>query len=92
MNDFLSVYLNAKAIHCNVVNCEPRFRAKGVAGILKYNDTKKALANKVDNDEQKNFEYLIDEKARVDLTSPWAIMIKIHYIFINRVLLIVFWH
>ena len=52
MRDIQTFIFYAKAMKCCVVNGEPWFRAEDVAAILEYNDTKKAIANNVDNDEQ----------------------------------------
>ena len=46
-------YFSAKAMKCDVVDGDPWFLAEDVAAILDYNDTKKAIANTVDNDEQR---------------------------------------
>ena len=45
----------AKTMTCYVVHGEPWFRADDNASILDYNDTKKALANNVGNDEKRNW-------------------------------------
>ena len=75
----------AKNMTCYVVHGEPWFRADDNASILDYNDTKKALANNVGNDEKKELAYFLDHKARVDLTSPWTIIRIIQYKSMNQV-------
>ena len=42
-----------KAFYFYVVNDKPWFRAKDVAAVLEYNDTNKAIANNVDNDDKR---------------------------------------
>ena len=53
--EFRLFNFNDKTVKCYVVNDNPWFRANDVATILEYNDTKKAIANNVDDDEQRNW-------------------------------------
>ena len=49
----IETFFYAKAMTCYVDNGDPWFWAEDVAAFLKYNGTKKAIANNVDNDEQR---------------------------------------
>ena len=64
MSEILTLNLNVKGVKCYVVSDEPWFRAKDVATILEYNDTDKATANNVDDDDKRELEELIDHENR----------------------------
>ena len=83
-------------VKCVCTNGEPWFRGKDVAWVLGYIDTKKAIANHVDDDDKCN----LSDPHALHITSgtkiptwspggnwrdPWTQMPKIQYTLMNQV-------
>ena len=56
MSEIVEFNFNNKAIACIVVNGNPWFKAKDVATILAYTNTKKAIVDHVDDADKKRRE------------------------------------
>ena len=65
MSEIVELKSNNKAIACIVVNGNPWFKAKDVATILSYTNTKKAIVDHVDDEDKKR-----REEIKGDSQSP----------------------
>ena len=68
MSEIVEYSFNNKTIACIVVNGDPWFKAKEVATILAYANTKKAIIDNVDDDDKRKLVDLMGNSQ-----TPWSI-------------------
>ena len=76
MSEIVEFSFNNQAITCVVVNGDPWFKAKDIATILAYANTKKAIIDNVDDDDKRKLVDLMGDQSPMVYNDRSAIYIN----------------